>query len=71
MVDQTTTEEKQFIITRVFDAPRDVIWRAWTDPDEAAHWWHPRGVRTPRDSVRVDLRVGGSYVNKLDAPENS
>lgn len=71
MVDQTTTQEKQFTITRVFDAPREVIWRAWTDPDEAAHWWHPREVRTPRESVRVDLRVGGGYEYTMIAPDNS
>lgn len=33
----------------------------WTDPDEAARWWHPRGVTTPRDSVHIDARVGGTY----------
>lgn len=71
MVDQTTTQEKQFTITRVFDARREVIWRAWTDPDEAARWWHPREVRTPRESVRVDLRVGGSYEYLMIAPDNS
>lgn len=71
MVDQTTTQEKQFTITRVFDARREVIWRAWTDPDEAARWWHPREVRTPRESVRVDLRVGGSYEYLMIGPDNS
>ena len=71
MVDQTTTQEKQFTITRVFDARRKVIWRAWTDPDEAARWWHPREVRTPRESVQVDLRVGGNYEYLMIAPDNS
>lgn len=52
---------KGFTIVRVFDATRDVIWRAWTDADEATHWLHPRGVSTPRDSISFDVREGGSY----------
>ena len=36
MPEQTVTGEKQFTITRVFDAPREAIWHAWTDPDEEA-----------------------------------
>lgn len=52
---------KQFTIVRVFDAPRATIWNAWTDPAQAPIWWHPRGVTTPAESVRLDPRVGGSY----------
>ncbi|MGD9482249.1 SRPBCC domain-containing protein [Streptomyces sp. TRM70308] len=50
-----------FTITRVLDAPRDLVWRAWTEPDEMARWFHPRGATTPREEVHVDLRVGGRY----------
>lgn len=52
---------KQFTITRTFEAPRETVWQAWTDPAIAATWWHPHGLVTPRDSVQVDLREGGSY----------
>ena len=61
MSEPTATATKQFTITRVFDAPRDVVWRCWTDPDEAPYWLHPRGIDTPRDSVDFDLRPGGRY----------
>ncbi|GAA1955649.1 SRPBCC domain-containing protein [Microbacterium deminutum] len=50
-----------FTVQRVFDASAEQIWRAWTDPDEVAHWWHPRGATTPRESVELDPRVGGAY----------
>jgi uncharacterized protein YndB with AHSA1/START domain len=50
-----------FTLVRDFDATPEEIWSAWTDPDEIAQWWHPRGASTPRDSVRVDARVGGRY----------
>jgi uncharacterized protein YndB with AHSA1/START domain len=52
---------KQFTITRVFDAPRALVWRAWTDPDEAPHWLHPHGLTTPREDVEYDVRPGGRY----------
>lgn len=50
-----------FTLTRDLDATPERVWRAWTDPDEAAQWWHPRGVSTPHDTVRIDARVGGTY----------
>ena len=61
MPDQTATAAKQFTITRVFDAPRELVWRAWTDPDEAPYWLHPRGIITPREQVDFDVRPGGRY----------
>lgn len=61
----TTTERPEFTIVRTFDAPRDVLWRAWTDPALAARWWHPRGVSTPPESVRIDLREGGRYAYEM------
>jgi uncharacterized protein YndB with AHSA1/START domain len=49
------------LITRIFDAPREQVFRAWTDPDEVAAWFGPANCDTPRDTVRIDLRVGGRY----------
>jgi uncharacterized protein YndB with AHSA1/START domain len=46
-------------IERVIDAPRELVWRAFTDPDEIAKWFGPVGYSVPRESVEVDLRVGG------------
>ncbi|MDR5701120.1 SRPBCC family protein [Agromyces aerolatus] len=54
-------EAPQFTITRVFDAPRETVWRAWTDPDEAPFWMHPHGLTTPREQVELDVRPGGRY----------
>lgn len=62
---------KEFTITRTFDAPRDAVWRAWTDPAIAAQWWHPHEVVTPPESVRIDLRVGGTYEYLMIAPDGS
>jgi uncharacterized protein YndB with AHSA1/START domain len=71
MPEQTVTEDKQFTITRVFDAPRELVWQAWTDPAEAAIWWHPRGVKTPPESVQIDARVGGRYAYTMIGPDGT
>jgi uncharacterized protein YndB with AHSA1/START domain len=44
---------------RTFAAPLQVVWDAWTDPEQIAKWWGPRRCRTLRDSIELDLRPGG------------
>ena len=51
----------EFSITHVFDAPREVVFQAWLDPDQASKWWGPEGFDAPIDSVSIEARVGGSY----------
>ncbi|HET6478494.1 MAG TPA: SRPBCC domain-containing protein [Actinoplanes sp.] len=46
-------------ITRVFDAPRVLVYRAFTDPDQLAAWFGPVGWSVPRDTVEIDARPGG------------
>jgi len=53
--------KEQVLITRVFEAPRESVFRAWTDPAELAAWYGPEQFETPRDRIRIDLRVGGRY----------
>jgi uncharacterized protein YndB with AHSA1/START domain len=48
-------------IDRTFDAPREAVWSAWTDPAQLAQWWGPDGLYTPLESVDVDLRPGGHF----------
>lgn len=50
----------EFTIVRVFDAPREAVWRAWTEPEQFAQWFGPRGVSTPLDRLHMDLRPGGT-----------
>ena len=59
MNEAPTTQEIR--ITRVFDAPRQLVWQAWTDPEHLARWWGPRGRTTPVDSVTLELRPGGTF----------
>ena len=52
---------QEVLITRIFDAPRDRVFKAWTDPDEVAEWYGPEQCDTPRERIHIDLRVGGRY----------
>jgi uncharacterized protein YndB with AHSA1/START domain len=48
-------------ITRVFDAPRERVWREWTTPEAFADWYGGAAVRIPLSSVAMDVRVGGGW----------
>jgi len=62
MGEQTpTTGDQHILITRVFDAPRAQVFRAWTEPEAVAAWYGPEHIEVPRDRVEIDLRVGGRY----------
>ena len=50
----------EITITRVFDAPRELVWKAWTEPEHFMRWWGPKGYTAP--VYKVDLRVGGKYL---------
>jgi uncharacterized protein YndB with AHSA1/START domain len=53
--------DREFTITRVFDAPRELVWRAWTDPEHVANWFGPRGFTTPVSTITMDVRLGGAF----------
>lgn len=55
----TLPAEDQILITRDFDAPRHLIYRAWTEPDLVGRWWHAK--RGEIRSIDIDLRVGGAW----------
>lgn len=56
-----TTESHTLTMTREFDAPRDLVFNAFTDPDQLAAWFGPVGVDSPRDRIVVEPRVGGVW----------
>jgi uncharacterized protein YndB with AHSA1/START domain len=59
MTDDMTFRELD--IVRIFDAPRELVWAAWTEPDQLAGWWGPDGMHSPRESIELDLRPGGVF----------
>jgi uncharacterized protein YndB with AHSA1/START domain len=58
-----------FLISRSFDAPRDRVWKAWTDPEQLRHWWGPKGFKV--HTCKVELRPGGTFLYGMKAPDGS
>jgi len=54
------TERRGLVIERIFDAPVEKVWKAWTDRAEVKKWWGPRIFTAP--TVNMDFRVGGKYL---------
>jgi uncharacterized protein YndB with AHSA1/START domain len=59
MAEAVSAQEITF--TRVFDAPRELVWKAWTEPDQLAQWWGPPGWSTPAERITADARPGGDF----------
>lgn len=59
--------KNQINITRIFDAPRELVWKLWTDPEMVRQWWGPATYSAP--ASKIDLRVGGAYLNCMRSPE--
>jgi uncharacterized protein YndB with AHSA1/START domain len=53
--------DQEVLITRIFEAPREQVFRAWIDPDEVAAWYGPEHMDAPRERIRIDPRVGGRW----------
>jgi uncharacterized protein YndB with AHSA1/START domain len=64
------TDRREVRITRTFDAPRELVFRAWLDPDQLAGWIAPAGLEVPRSSVEVDARPGGVIAYAMVDPSS-
>ncbi len=64
----TIKNKEEITITRLFDAPRDLVWKAWTDPELFKRWWGPKNFTAPVS--KIDLRVGGRYLGCMRGPDN-
>jgi uncharacterized protein YndB with AHSA1/START domain len=61
-------EKEDLVVTRIIDAPIELVWKAWTDPEHVMKWWGPKYYTSP--SCKIDLREGGIYVFCMRAPQN-
>jgi uncharacterized protein YndB with AHSA1/START domain len=71
MTEPEGATRRELELSRVFDAPRDVVWRAWTEPEQLAQWWGPEGMETPVETVTLDVREGGAFKATMVAPDGS
>lgn len=60
-------EKRDLVITRIFDAPVEQVWKAWTDPEYVMRWWGPTGFTSP--SCKIDFREGGKFIFHMRAPK--
>ena len=58
---------KPFILSRTFDVPRDVVWKAWTERDQLLQWFGPKGFKMT--TAKLDLRPGGTFHYCLRSPD--
>lgn len=65
--DPNSPDERRLTIVRDFAAPRELVWRAFTEPYHLSRWWGPKGYTNP--VCEVDLRVGGSWHNVMRSPD--
>ena len=61
------TADREILVTRTFDAPRELVWKAWTDPKHIADWWGPIGFTTTTNSF--DLRPDGVWRFVMHGPD--
>ena len=67
MTKNTVNEKERMVITRVFDAPRALVWEAWTNPKYVMQWWGPKGFTAP--VCKIDFRVGGKFLYCMKSPD--
>ncbi len=67
MTNNTVNETERMVVTRIFDAPRALVWKAFTDPEYVKQWWGPKGFTAP--VCKMDFRVGGKFLYCMRAPD--
>jgi uncharacterized protein YndB with AHSA1/START domain len=62
-------DERDLVIMRVFDAPRSLVFEAWTQPEHLARWWGPQGFVNV--AWEIDVRPGGAWFRRMQAPDGT
>ena len=62
-----TSQECEIVTTRIFNFPRQLVWKAWTDPDHLKKWWGPNGFTNTFHIF--DFKVGGRWIFTMHGPE--
>jgi uncharacterized protein YndB with AHSA1/START domain len=67
MTENPVDETERMVVTKVFDARRDLLWKAWTDPKYVMQWWGPKGFTAP--FCEMDFRAGGKFRTCMRTPD--
>lgn len=63
------TADREIVISRLLDAPRELVWKVWTEPEHVAKWWGPNGFSTTIEEM--DVRPGGVWRQTLHGPDGT
>jgi uncharacterized protein YndB with AHSA1/START domain len=66
---QGESDEREIVLTRLLDAPRELVYEAWTNPEHLPRWWGPRGFTAT--TQEIDVRVGGQWRFILSGPDGT
>src|SRR5512138_1514786 len=66
MNETTNAGKEKLVVSRILDAPVEVVWKAWTEAEQVQRWWGPKDYTSPM--CKIDLRVGGKYIFAMRAP---
>ena len=61
------SEHHDLKLERTLDAPRELVWKAWTDPEHIKRWWAPRPYQTPE--CEIELKPGGKFYTRMIGPD--
>jgi uncharacterized protein YndB with AHSA1/START domain len=61
--------DREILVSRIFHAPRELVWRAMTDPSHVIHWWGPRGFTTTVQ--KMEVRPGGEWLLTMHGPDGT
>jgi uncharacterized protein YndB with AHSA1/START domain len=63
------SSDREMVISRVVDAPRELVWKVWTEPEHVAKWWGPNGFSTTIEVM--DVRPGGEWKHTMRGPDGT
>jgi uncharacterized protein YndB with AHSA1/START domain len=66
MAETSKIMKEDLVVTRILNAPLELVWKAWTEPERVMRWWGPKYYTSP--SCKIDLRAGGKYIFAMRAP---
>lgn len=69
MAASTSTADRELVVTRIIDAPRSLVFKAWTQPEHIARWWGPQGFVTI--GCDMDIRIGGRFRFGMRSPQGT
>jgi uncharacterized protein YndB with AHSA1/START domain len=64
-----STSDRELRISRLFNAPIELVWEVWTDPEHLKHWWGPNGFTT--DISTMEVKVGGQWTLVMHGPDGT